>query len=325
LEIIEQAARDGAETVRRIQEFARNREDDKYLTSLDINEAIEHALEFTRVRWKDEGESKGIQFDIQKELSLLPPVRGSASELREVFTNLINNALDAMPQGGHLRITTFQEDSLITIKVEDNGAGIPQVIRNRIYDPFFTTKGPQSSGLGLSVSYGIITRHQGTITVDSTEGKGTTFIVTLPLSQDTMTQKKVKPFPGKQRKARILVIDDEEAVRNLLAEILLKGGHEVVAASSGKQGVEIFEKVAFDLVFTDLGMPEMSGWQVAEKVKSINGRVPVVLLTGWEVTFTNEELRDKWVDLVIKKPFEVNQVLGLVQQGMELRDRSTKV
>ena len=140
-----------------------------------------------------------------------------------------------------------------------------------------------------------------------------------------MTQKKVKPFPGKQRKARILVIDDEEAVRNLLAEILLKGGHEVVAASSGKQGVEIFEKVEFDLVFTDLGMPKMSGWQVAEKVKSINGRVPVVLLTGWEVTFTNEELRDKWVDLVINKPFEVNQVLGVVQQGMELRDRSTKV
>ena len=325
LEIIEQAARDGAETVRRIQEFARNREDDKYLTSVDINEVIEHALEFTRVRWKDEGELKGIQFDIQKELSPLPPVRGSASELREVFTNLINNALDAMPQGGHLRITTFQEDSLITIKVEDDGAGIPQVIRNRIYDPFFTTKGPQSSGLGLSVSYGIITRHQGTLTVESIEGNGTTFIVTLPLSEDTMTPKKGKPFPENQRKARILVIDDEEAVRNLLAEILLKGGHEVVAASSGKQGVEIFEKVEFDLVFTDLGMPEMSGWQVSEKVRSINGRVAVVLLTGWDITPTASELKDKGVDLVMRKPFEVNQVIGVVQQGMELRDRSTKV
>jgi len=320
LEIIEKASRDGAETVRRIQEFARRREEDRYFTMVNLNEIIENALEFSRVRWKDDAESKGIKINLQKEFSSLPLTSGSAAELREVFTNLINNAIDAMPQGGNIKIKTFKEDSHISVKVEDTGTGISKAIRDRIFDPFLTTKGVKSSGLGLSVSYGIINRHRGNITVDSVEGKGTAFIIKLPISEKVIETEQVKAIPEEQRKARILVIEDEENVLNILSAILIKGGHQVETASDGSQGIEMFEKEEFDLVFTDLGMPSMSGWQVAEKVKGINKRVPVALITGWNIELNESEMRKSGVDLLVYKPFEVNQVLRLVQEGMVLRD-----
>jgi PAS domain S-box-containing protein len=321
LEVIEQASLDGAETVRRIQEFARRRDEDKHFTTVDLNEIIDNALDFTRMKWKDNAESKGIKISIQKEFSTLPTTSGSASELREVFTNLINNSIDAMPQGGSIKMKTFKEDSHISIKVEDTGVGIPKTMRDRVFDPFFTTKGVQSSGLGLSVSYGIINRHRGTISADSIEGKGTTFTIKLPISEKVIETEQVKPIPEEQRKAKILVIEDEENVRDILSAILIEGGHQVETAIDGSQGIEMFEKKEFDLVFSDLGMPGMSGWQVAEKIKSINKNVPVALITGWNVEQKESEMRESGVDLIVYKPFEVKQVFKLVQEGMILKDR----
>ena len=321
LEIIEKAALDGAETVRRIQEFSRRRADDKGFTRVDINELIKHALEFTRAKWKDEAESKGIKIVVKKELFQIPPTSGSEAELREVFINLINNALDAMPQGGRLTIKTFKIDHSIGVTVKDTGIGIPQDMRERIFDPFFTTKGPRSTGLGLSVSYGIINRHRGTITVDSVEGEGTTFTIRLPISEGMVKEEKSELMPVTQKKARILVVEDEEGVRNVLKDILTAAGHEVEIAYDGNQGIALFKKKEYDLVFTDLGMPVMSGWQVAEKVKGINKRVPVALITGWNVELKGSEMKENYVDLIIKKPFAVNQVIRLVQEGMELRER----
>jgi PAS domain S-box-containing protein len=319
LEIIEKASLDGAETVRRIQEFSRRRADDKNFTQVDINELIDHALEFTRVRWKDDTESKGIKIKIIKEFSSLPSIAGSASELREVFTNFINNALDAMPQGGQVKIKTFKKGRNVFVKLEDTGVGIPKAIRGRIFDPFFTTKGPQSTGLGMSVSYGIINRHQGTIKIESVEGKGTTFTIKLPVISGETSEVKVKPLPRERKKARILVVEDEEGVRELLKDILTDGGYEVETASRGSEGIKMFKKKDFDLVFTDLGMPGMSGWQVAEETKKINRNTPVALITGWEVQMENSELKERGVDLVVNKPFHVEQVLKLVQEGMEIK------
>ena len=321
LEIIEKAAKDGAETVRRIQEFARKRDVDKCFATVDLNEIVDNALEFTKMKWKNNAESKGIKINIKKELSPLPTTSGSAAELREVFTNLINNAADAMPQGGTIKIKTFKEDSLIVVKVEDTGVGIAADRSDKVFDPFFTNKGVKSSGLGLSVSYGIISRHQGTIIVDSIEGQGTVFTIKLPISAKITKEEKVKPVPKEQRKARILVIEDEEEVRNLLFHILTKGGHEVEIVLDGNQGIEMFEKKEFDLVFTDLGMPGMSVWQVAERIKSINRKTPVILITGWDINLNELNTGENGVDLIILKPFEVEQILSNVQEGMVLRDK----
>jgi len=322
LEIIEKASFDGAETVRRIQEFSRKRADDKEFMQLNINELLDNAFDFTRVRWKDNAESKGIKFDIQKTYSPVPSTLGSASELREVFTNLINNALDAMPEGGTIEVKTALKESTILIDITDTGVGIPEELQTRIFDPFFTTKGVQSTGLGMSISYGIISRHKGTIAVKSAEGKGTTFTIKLPVAEKQLEKgEEVKSVPLKQREARILIIEDEDEVRQLLSDILTSEGHEVAVASNGNEGIGIFKNNAFDLVFSDLGMPDMSGWEVADAIKRIDSLVPIVLVTGWNVELRNAEQENDNVDKIIQKPFEVKQVLRTVQEVLEHREQ----
>jgi PAS domain S-box-containing protein len=328
LELIEKASLDGAETVRRIQEFSRKRkesDDDNNFTEVDPLQVIHDALEFTRVRWKDEAESKGIKITIEQRLSPVPSVSGRASELREVLTNIINNAVDAMPHGGMIRLSTLSEGNTISIQIQDSGTGIPEKVRDRIFDPFFTTKGPKSTGLGMSVSYGIITRHQGTITVDSNEGQGTTFTINLPVvveREDREEKKEVKPVLRQSKRATILVIDDDESVRDLLCDILVEGGHEVESANSGFEGLELFKKKDFDLVFTDLGMPGMSGWQVSEEIKKISSTTPIALITGWKVQLEESEKRAKGIDFIINKPFQMDQVLSVVQEGIEIKKGS---
>ena len=325
LEVIEMATLDGAETVRRLQEFYRMRSDDKNFTQIDLNKVIDHALEYTKLRWKDDAESKEIEYHIQKEFSPIPCIEGCSAELREVMTNLINNALDAMPQGGKLRIKTLIEGNCIRVMLQDSGVGISKAIRNKIFDPFFTTKGVQSTGLGLSVSYGIINRHRGDIKVDSVKGQGTTFIITLPIARKKVEEEKVKPMPEEKRKASILVIEDEEGVRELLKDILTEGGHEVEAVFDGYKGIETFKEKKFDLVFTDLGMPGISGWEVSKEIKKIDDKTPVVLITGWQTQLKKSKIKESGVDLVVNKPFQVDQILRLVQEGMVLRDRSKVV
>ena len=325
LEIIERASLDGAETVRRIQEFCRRRGDQKDFVQVDLNELIENALEFTKVKWADEVQSRGIKIEISKALSSLSPIMGSASELREVFTNLINNAVDALPRGGEIRVQSGKNTEWAVITIEDTGGGIPPSIKDRIFDPFFTTKGPQSTGLGLSVSYGIINRHHGTITAESMEGKGTAFTIKLPLTGKADTKEdrreKVIPMQGKHNKARILVIDDEADVRELLRDILSDAGHDVEMAHNGCVGIEMFEKQPYDLVLTDLGMPVMSGWEVAGKIKQMNKCVPIALVTGWNVVLDDAALHSSGVNLVVHKPFQVDQVLNLVKEGVIVKDR----
>jgi signal transduction histidine kinase/CheY-like chemotaxis protein len=325
LELIENAAKDGAETVKQIQEFSRRRADDKEFTTIEINELLDHALEYTSLRWKDEAEARGIRIRVIKELSPLNPILGRSSELRRVFTNLINNAIDAMPQGGDMKVISFMNDRTVVIKIEDTGDGIPYHIKDKIFDPFFTTKGPQSTGLGLSVCYGTMNRHHGTITAESVEGEGTVFTLTFPAAEYAAEGKVLHensiPIRKAQEKAKILVIDDEESVRELLRDILTDASHEVEVARDGQEGITLFAEKEFDMVFTDLGMPLMSGWEVAEKVKNINEKVPIALITGWNVSLEESELNDKRINLVIQKPFKMEQILNLVQEGMILRDQ----
>lgn len=309
LTVIEQAALDGAQTVRRIQEFTRVRREQS-LTPMDLVEVIRDALEVTQPRWRDEPQSKGFVIRVETKLSPLPPVPGNPGELREVLTNLILNALDAMPNGGTLTLTSRADERGVIIAVQDTGIGITDEVRRRIFDPFFTTKGPKGTGLGLAVVYGIVTRHGGEIQVESREGVGSTFTIRLPygLIESPPTHEKESTLAAP---ARVLVIDDEEAVREALRDILSLR-HVVEEAASGAEGIDRLKQTRFDLVITDLGMAGMSGWQVAQAVKALRPETAVVLVTGWGVQLDPAELRSKGVDRVLPKPFEMMDVFELV-------------
>jgi PAS domain S-box-containing protein len=320
LDVIEEAALRGAQTVRRIQEFSKPGTDVHHFTRVDANQLLEDALEFSSARWKDEAGSKGVRIVLEKRPSSPALVAGEPSELREAFIGIIRNAIDAMPEGGEVKVSTSIENREVVVRIEDTGTGIPSEIRDRIFEPFFTTKGPQSAGLGLSISYAITHRHRGTTRAESTKDKGTAVIVTLPLLELPKEEREPIPLRKVKRKASVLVIEDEEAVREVLSDMLTACGHEIEAVSAGSQGIAAFKEKRFDLVFTDLGLPGMSGWQVAQEIKRIDRNAPVALITGWNVQLGAPELRKSGVDLILSKPFKNDQVMNLVEEGLALKE-----
>ena len=270
-------------------------------------------------------------------------VNGNPHELREVLINLVHNAVDAMPAGGKLTVSASSAvaggERFGMIGIKDSGTGMPAEVRERIFDPFFTTKGERGTGLGLSVSYSIIQRHGGDIEVTSEIAgpqRGTTFLIALPevetatLDETPASRQETidEDVPPPQEDTfevdptglpRILVIDDEENIRDILTDILETGGYEVVSAADGQSGLDLLGKARFDLVFTDLSLPGMSGYEVAEHVKKRFPKLPVGLVTGWGATLDTATIAERGIDLVLSKPFKFEQVLSLVQQAMASR------
>jgi len=277
----------------------------------------------TQPRWKDQPQSRGVQIELVTELGDLPSILGNPSELREVLTNIIFNAIDAMPQGGKITVSSHPlADHWVEVRIADTGIGMTEEIKRRVFDPFFTTKGVTSSGLGMSVSYGIIKRHGGEILVESEPGKGTTFILHLPVGYgEEKPVEKAAPPPPESRTARILVIDDEDSVRNVLSQMLTIKGHVVEVAPSGEAGIERFKGGKFDLVFTDLGMPRISGWDVGKAIKQINPAVPIAMITGWGLELDKKKMTESGIDLVITKPFDLDQVVRLVSEAIKLKEK----
>lgn len=321
LKVIEKAALDGAETVRRIQEFTRLRTDENFIL-LDINEILKESLEITKHKWKDEAQKKGILIQVETDLDKnLPEVAGNPSELREVFVNMILNSVDAMSNGGTLFVSSRSNENHVLACVSDTGIGMSEEVQRKVFDPFFTTKGPKGNGLGMSLAYGIIVRHNGEISIESQEGKGTTFSVKIPLREivDKKGGKQEKPEEGARE--NILIIDDEPAIRELLCDILQSRGYKAVAVDDSLKGVELFEKEKFDIVFTDLSMPEMSGWEVTDRLKSLNPEVVIVMVTGWGTQVDSRKLKAHSVDLLMAKPFEVKKLFEILNDAQKIKKK----
>ena len=318
LGVIEKAARDGAETVKRIQEFTRLRQDHAFITT-DVSDLIRDTLEITRSRWRDQAEASGVGYDLVVDA---PPglyVLGQPSELREVLTNLVLNALDAMPGGGRLVLAACREDGKVVLKIRDTGHGMSEEVRSRVFDPYFTTKGVRGTGLGLSVSYGIARRHGGDILVESRSGEGTTFTVIFPAGPTGPMPERPAPFLLKDH-GTILAVDDEESVRLLLEEVLSVHGHTVFVASDGERGLELFDRHGpFDVVVTDLGMPGMSGWELARRLSAKDPSARIILATGWGGTLVPEDLAGTGVSRVLAKPFELVDLLAAVSAELVAR------
>jgi PAS domain S-box-containing protein len=310
LAVIEKAARDGRETVRRIQEFSRLRTDHPE-TVVHLPEILSDAVEITRTKWKADAARRNVRIAVNLECGEVSPILGNATELREVFTNLILNSVDAMPQGGDVNLHCFQDGSMARVELKDTGVGMTEEIRRHLFDPFFTTKGQSGTGLGMSVAYGIVTRHKGTIEVSSAIGMGTKFILEFPCCDaDALQHEDEEPaIPLASRRGRILVIDDEAPIAQLLEDALGGDGHSVEIANSGEEGLKMAALSEYDLVMTDLGMPDMSGWEVAARIREATPELPVILVTGWGTALSAEEVTGSGVAAVVHKPFEIQDLL----------------
>ncbi|HEU4507349.1 MAG TPA: response regulator [Pyrinomonadaceae bacterium] len=328
LEIIIKTAEDGAKTVKRIQDFARQRRDHDFELVL-VDQILMDASEITRPRWKNCAEASNIHITLDLQIGSNAMVMGDDSELREVLVNMVFNAIDAMPEGGTLSLITRTVNDSVLIRVVDTGVGMYPEVRSRIFDPFFTTKGKAGLGLGLAVSFGIIRRHGGNIEVESHYGSGTEFRITLPLAK--IADKTVKETectalplpapavgaesrPSERPQTRLLVVDDEDFVRELLRDIL-EGEHcEVFLAESGAEALSLFGQMEFDCVFTDVGMPGMSGWELAREIRQSNTRIPIAVITGWGEAVGSTEQKAAGVNWIVAKPFTADRIVELVQE-----------
>ncbi|MEK7446701.1 MAG: response regulator [candidate division NC10 bacterium] len=304
LDVIEAAATGGAETVRRIQKFARLRPDEPFV-SLDLNQVIHDAVAITQPRWEERSAKSGLPLRLELTLPAVPAVMGRPSELNEVVTNLILNAIDAMPKGGTLSLQTrIDGGESVVLTVSDTGTGMPEAVRTRIFDPFFTTKGDAGTGLGLSVSYSIVKRHGGEMRVDSHLGRGTTFTIVLPVGKPpAAAEGSAGGEPVGSRRGRILLVDNDAQVLTILGEMLRDAGHHVLPVSSGAEAMRVFVPGGFDLVLTNIGMAGMTGWEVAQRVRTRDRNVPVVFITGWGLQEEDQErCRALGVTSVLFKP-----------------------
>lgn len=308
LKVILQAALDGANRIRRLQEFASKGRVTGKLIAVDINQLIQEAVEIARPRFEVEAQAHGIHYETELSLGKIAPINGDPPALREVFVNLINNALDAMPNGGKLSIQTTLKGASALVFVSDTGVGIPTENLEKIFDIFYTTKGEQGNGLGLNIAADIIKRHHGHIYVDSVPNKGSIFMIELPLlvkenRKNGQPREKRTPLSG-----RVLVVENAANVRETLAQILQAEGYEVVCAASAAEAILKFQKFQCQIVFADLSMPNVNGLELAEKLKKIRRAVQVFIITGWNQLDVSFMHSNPAIDGIVQKPFDPQQI-----------------
>ena len=295
LQVIETAALDGVEIVRRMQHFDRE-EIPEELETVDLKQLIEETVSLTRPKWKDAATAKGVLIEPVLELTDDLCVSGDPLDFRRAFTNIILNAMRAMPDGGVISIKTEERDGNAVIQIEDTGTGTSV----------------QETRIELSETRGIVERYDGRMDVQSEPGKGTVITISLPI------RKEIEEIRTPPRGTRVLVIDDQQYVLDVLEDLLTESGYEVTASAFAENGISHFKKRRHDIVITDLDMPEMSGWDVAGTIKQISPKTPVILVTGWALNLDKEKIRQNGVDFTLEKPFTGEELGEVISQAEKL-------
>jgi signal transduction histidine kinase len=309
--VIRDVALEASATVRKLQEFV-SRQPQTAFGPVGLPAVIAEALELTAPRWRDEAERKGTVIAVTQDMEALPPVEGNAFELRDALVRLIHNAVDAMPRGGSLAIRAAAEASgWVVVEVKDTGVGMTMEQRRRLAEHARSLQPGQGSGQGLAVVYDIVERHGGSVSIDSEIGKGTTVRLRLHASRfqiipasEGPAERQVMP----EHAARVLLVDDDPRLLTVLSDVLRSEGHAITTAANGDEALAVFDPGAHDVVITDLGMPKMNGWEVAERVKTRSPATAVFILTGWgEGVSAHESMQ--FVDRVIAKPVSAGALL----------------
>ncbi len=322
---IQRAIEDVAETVARMREFYRPREPLLQLARVSLNDLVEQVVHLTKARWADLPQQRGIDIELRTELDpALPEVMGAESEIRDALTNLIFNALDAMTEGGRLTLRTRTvvvhdgsgKKRQVQLQVEDTGVGMSEETRRRCLEPFFTTKGERGTGLGLAMVYGMVQRHSAELNIESTPGRGSCFVLGFaPAVADVDIAAEPRDLASRpQRALRVLLVDDDPVLIKALHEILARDGHAVTEAHGGQAGIDALEAdPRFDVVFTDLGMPQVDGRKVAAVSKALYPRLPVIMLTGWGRRLLSENDIPPHVDRVLSKPPRIAELRAAIE------------
>ena len=310
------AAEDAAHVVARIRDFYRPADHDELRVPVDVNLAIQQAVGLTAPRWRDKCRAEGVEIHVELDLNPVPPFMGHSPELREVLTNLIFNAVDAMPKGGALRFSTRSDEGRIQIEVGDTGVGMTEEECSRCLEPFYTTKGPFGTGLGLAAVYGFVQRYGGAIGIETSKGKGAVFTLTLPGS--THVEAPQEPArKGGLEPLRILIVDDQEIIRQLIAELLEAEGHVAAAVADGAEALNRLSKESWDLVISDQSMPAMTGSQMAAEMKKRGLGVPFILLTGFGDEMRARGGNPDGVDVLLSKPVTASNLRKALQEAMK--------
>jgi len=321
---IQRAIDDVAQTVARMREFYRPREPELALADVGLNRLVQQIIDLTRARWSDQPQRRGIMIDLR--LGLAPDlldVRGADNEIRDALTNLIFNAVDAMPDGGVIEVRTSMPTVAaqgsaptrhVWLEVSDSGVGMDEETRRRCLEPFFTTKGERGTGLGLAMVYGMAQRHGCALEIDSKPGVGTTIRLIFPVNSATSpSTARVPVLQIPTRSLRILVVDDDPVLNESLRDTLQQEGHHVTVAGGGQAGIDAFTIARqihepFDIVITDLGMPNVDGRQVADSVRAITPDTPIIMLTGWGQQPLADSERTPQVDRLLSKPPRLHEL-----------------
>jgi PAS domain S-box-containing protein len=316
LRVINQGASDSVETVRRLQDYSRPSRV-RGPEGVQLRDVLEQLLALTRPQWDNEAARRGIRYEIDLKAEPAPLILAVASEIREAMLNILENALNAMPEGGRLTLHVRGEDDRAVVSIADSGRGMSPEVQRLAFEPFFTTRSSEGgSGLGLSLAQEIVHRYRGTISVASREGVGTTFTLSFPaISVDAA---RTPAFLPTLDPMRILAVEDEPEVLDVIRAMLTAAGHTVISAASGREALELFEREPVDVVVTDLGMPGMTGLALAEEMKARRA-VPVVLLTGWADELDASHAQH--VDVLLAKPVTRERLLGGLAKAVPARVR----
>lgn len=325
--LINTAARDAAQIVRRLRKFYRPR-DEETTVWIDIKALIEEVLDLTEPVWKHSAQARGAAIRVEKDLEQ-SIINGNPAELQEVIINLVFNAVDAMPEGGTLTFRTRKEGDWVTLEIADTGIGMDTIVRKRCLDPFFTTKGESGSGLGLATVQGIIARHNGQIDIKSAPRQGTRFFIRLPVSapgnrHEENIESKDAPLLDGRAFLKILAVDDEKNQRVLLKQFLQKDNHRVELAANGLEGIQKFYNGWFDLVITNRAMPELNGDALARNVKRIAPSKPVIMVTGFADMMNATGETPEFVDLVISKPISQDKLRQAITRVIPQNEQKQK-
>jgi signal transduction histidine kinase/CHASE3 domain sensor protein/ActR/RegA family two-component response regulator len=323
LTITERSIQDVAATIARLREFYRPREQGLASRSVDLNLLLQQVIDLTQARWRDMPQEHGFVIQTSLQLAVdLPAVSGSAPEFRDGLTNLILNAIDAMPAGGTLTVRSSTFAQSVIVEIGDTGVGMSEEVRQRCLEPFYTTKGERGTGLGLAMVYGMAQRHGAEMEIDSQLGRGTTVRLIFPADSSSPDATGVMPIL-RQLPLRLLVVDDDPLLLRSLTAILERDGHIVCAADGGQAGIDEFfaaceRQEFFDAVITDLGMPTIDGRAVASVVRARVPTTTIILLTGWGHRLQGE-LKPEYVDCVLNKPPKINELRAALLQAAKGR------